>query len=155
MSHTATAYDQLKFDESPSTQEFLDEFLSVLEEQYSYERLEGLPASQLDLEVKHANNDLDVLRWRLKILENNRITQAIAGRNADLENSVELELPTLDQIHQINWTVIQIERNINKAIADAKRRDKSGIFPTIKRIFVGADNFGGIEIERLDPVNKR
>lgn len=148
MNHGSAPQGKIDFDDEPTTQEFLDAFLPSLEEQYSFERLRELPPSQLELEVEHANQDLEFLNWRLGHEDEiGNVTAHVVEHHADLDRSYDLERPTLDQIQQINWTIIRIERNINRAVRVAKNRANEGILSKIKRVSIGSDRFGGVSID--------
>ncbi|MEY7847909.1 hypothetical protein AB7C87_01725 [Natrarchaeobius sp. A-rgal3] len=137
----------LKFEDDPDTQEFLDCFLPALEEQYSYERLKSLSVSQLESEMDSVNNDIEVLRWRWeKDRKTWKSVLGFIGQEVNLPRSVEIDIPTINQMHQINWTITRIERNFNRSMREAKDRESKGLFSRIKRISIGSDQYGSVEV---------
>ncbi|WP_126662014.1 hypothetical protein [Haloterrigena salifodinae] len=141
--------EALKFDSDPSTQEFIDGFLQALEDQYSYDRLKDLSMEHLEDELEYFQNDLDIFKWRL--INNNRVAWKSEMERiedfTDITRTYGIDRPTVDELHQISWTINRIERNFDRAWRHSTDGKLKKLVSNIKYFFIGSPQFGGVGID--------
>ena len=111
---------QVERDEELTGEEYLETYLTKLEEHFSYERLSGLPESQLEKEIQYVNEHIARIVSEFPGLEEDDSDPVYQAWIRDKEYS--FDPLSKEQVAEMNIVIQQLERNVNRAIHEENIR---------------------------------